>query len=77
MSTVKGLFCAGDGTGASSHKFSSGSHAEGRMAGKAAIRFIVDNNTQPNVAGVEEIKAKCLKPLDTYAQPTASHHRSG
>ncbi|MCA1905734.1 MAG: adenylyl-sulfate reductase subunit alpha [Desulfarculus sp.] len=67
MTTVKGLFSAGDGTGASSHKFSSGSHAEGRYAGKQAIRFILDNNTQPNVSGVDELKAKCLKPLDVYA----------
>ena len=37
MSTVKGLFCAGDASGASSHKFSSGSHAEGRIAAKAAV----------------------------------------
>ena len=41
----KGLFCAGDASGASSHKFSSGSHAEGRIAAKAAIKFIVENNT--------------------------------
>jgi len=27
MTTVKGLFTAGDGVGASGHKFSSGSHA--------------------------------------------------
>ncbi len=67
MTTVKGLFSAGDGTGASSHKFSSGSHAEGRFAAKNAIRFIMDNNTQPAVAGVDELKAKCLAPLDTYA----------
>ncbi len=32
MTTVKGLFTAGDGVGASGHKFSSGSHAEGRIA---------------------------------------------
>ena len=37
MSTVPGLFCAGDASGASSHKFSSGSHAEGRIAAKAAV----------------------------------------
>jgi adenylylsulfate reductase, subunit A len=67
MTTVQGLFSAGDGTGASSHKFSSGSHAEGRWAAKEAIRFILANNTLPNVAGVDELKAKCLKPLDTYA----------
>ncbi len=42
MSTVDGIFCAGDASGASSHKFSSGSHAEGRIAAKAAVRYIVD-----------------------------------
>jgi adenylylsulfate reductase subunit A len=70
MSTVKGLFCAGDASGASSHKFSSGSHAEGRSAAKAAIRFIVDNNTMPVVDGatLEAMKAEILKPLDTYEQ---------
>ncbi|MDH5680271.1 MAG: adenylyl-sulfate reductase subunit alpha, partial [Spirochaetota bacterium] len=33
MTTVNGLFTAGDGVGASGHKFSSGSHTEGRIAG--------------------------------------------
>jgi len=70
MSTVKGLFCAGDASGASSHKFSSGSCTEGRIAAKEAIRFIVDNNDQPNVdmAEVEALKAKILKPLDIYQE---------
>ncbi len=70
MSTVKGLFCAGDASGASSHKFSSGSHAEGRSVAKAAIRFIVENNTMPNVdmAAVETMKATILKPLDMYEE---------
>jgi adenylylsulfate reductase subunit A len=43
MSTVPGLFMAGDICGASGHKFSSGSHAEGRIAAKACIAFILDN----------------------------------
>jgi adenylylsulfate reductase subunit A len=70
MTTVKGLFCAGDASGASSHKFSSGSHAEGRIAAKAAIKFIVENNTMPNVdmAQVEAMKAEILKPIDVYEQ---------
>jgi len=70
MTTVNGLFGAGDATGASSHKFSSGSHAEGRIAAKAAIAYIVDNKTQPNVdmAVVEDIKATNLKPLDIFAE---------
>ncbi len=69
MSTVKGLFCAGDASGASSHKFSSGSHAEGRAAAKAMVRFVLDNNTLPNVdaAQVEALKEKILKPLDLFA----------
>jgi len=43
MTTVKGLFTAGDGVGASGHKFSSGSHAEGRIAAKAMVKFVLDN----------------------------------
>jgi adenylylsulfate reductase subunit A len=70
MSTVKGLFCAGDASGASSHKFSSGSHAEGRAAGKSIVRFVMDNNTQPNVdaAKVAALKAKVLKPMELFEQ---------
>src|SRR5208337_4326664 len=70
MSTVKGLFCAGDASGASSHKFSSGSHAEGRIAAKSAVKFIVENNALPAVdsAAVESLKAEILRPLDTYGQ---------
>jgi adenylylsulfate reductase subunit A len=43
MTTVRGLFTAGDGVGASGHKFSSGSHAEGRLAAKAMVKYCVDN----------------------------------
>jgi adenylylsulfate reductase subunit A len=43
MTTVSGLFTAGDGVGASGHKFSSGSYAEGRIAAKAAVRFSLDH----------------------------------
>jgi len=43
MTTVTGLFTAGDGCGASGHKFSSGSHAEGRLTGKALVAFCLDN----------------------------------
>jgi len=69
MTTVKGLFAAGDASGASSHKFSSGSHAEGRIAAKSAISYIVDNNQAPNVdqQQVDDLTAKVLKPLETFA----------
>ncbi|MCD6249119.1 MAG: adenylyl-sulfate reductase subunit alpha [candidate division Zixibacteria bacterium] len=68
MSTVNGLFCTGDASGASSHKFSSGSHAEGRIAGKSAIRYIVDNNSLPKVdqAQVDAYIAAILKPLELF-----------
>jgi adenylylsulfate reductase, subunit A len=70
MCTVEGLFCAGDASGASSHKFSSGSHAEGRIAAKAAIRFIVDHPDpiNYNMNSLEEMKKEILQPLDTYAE---------
>jgi adenylylsulfate reductase subunit A len=68
MSTVKGLFCAGDASGASSHKFSSGSHAEGRIAGKSAIHFITENNDDVNIdqAQVDEWKEKIFKPFEIF-----------
>jgi len=70
MTTVEGMFAAGDASGASSHKFSSGSHAEGRIAAKAAISYIVDNNEAPNVdqAQVDALTAEILKPLDTFEE---------
>mgnify|MGYP001107995632 FL=1 len=70
MATVKGLFCAGDAAGASSHKFSDGSHCEGRIAAKAAIAFIVDNPDQPKVdpKQIEALKERILKPLALYEQ---------
>jgi adenylylsulfate reductase, subunit A len=73
MSTVKGLFCAGDASGASSHKFSSGSHAEGRIAAKSAIKFIVENNgaLQIDPAAIDAKVIEILKPLETYEQHKA------
>jgi adenylylsulfate reductase subunit A len=70
MSTVKGMFCVGDASGASSHKFSSGSHAEGRIAAKAAVKYIVENNTQPKVdmGKVNAMKETILKPLKTFEE---------
>jgi len=70
MTTTKGLFAVGDASGASSHKFSSGSHAEGRIAAKAAVSYAVDNNAEPNVdmGKVEELKKTILNPIDLYEQ---------
>ena len=70
MTTINGLFTAGDGVGCSAHKFSSGSHAEGRIAGKAAIKFLVENpgDVTLDTSKFEEIKAEILKPLKTYEE---------
>jgi adenylylsulfate reductase subunit A len=71
MSTVKGVFCAGDASGASSHKFSSGSHAEGRIAGKAAVRYIIkENPPKPAVsdADVAKLREATYKPLTHFEQ---------
>ncbi|QLA15233.1 adenylyl-sulfate reductase subunit alpha [Desulfolutivibrio sulfoxidireducens] len=43
MTTVNGLWTCADGVGASGHKFSSGSHAEGRIVGKQLVRWVVDH----------------------------------
>jgi adenylylsulfate reductase subunit A len=71
--TVRGLFTAGDGSGASSHKFSSGSHAEGRVAAKGAIKFIVEQNPTWSYddAQIAELQKKILAPLDLYADNVA------
>ena len=70
MTTIKGLFTGGDGVACSAHKFSSGSHAEGRIAGKAAIKFLVENPGDVNfdASQFEAVKAEILKPLKTFEE---------
>jgi len=68
MTTVEGLFTAGDGVGASGHKFSSGSHAEGRMAAKGAIAFILDHKDDKLEPGqnIDEVIAEIFLPFEIY-----------
>jgi len=70
MATVNGMFCAGDASGASSHKFSSGSHAEGRICGKAAVKYILENNNLPEVekGQIEALRERILKPLAVFEE---------
>jgi adenylylsulfate reductase subunit A len=70
LTTVKSLFAAGDASGASSHKFSSGSHAEGRIAAKSAIRYLMkDNPAKPaGVGDVEALKAEVFKPFALFEE---------
>ena len=70
MTTVKGLFTAGDGVGASGHKFSSGSHAEGRIAAKAMVKFALDNKDWKPELGrsVEDLVEEIYRPVKTFLQ---------
>ncbi|MBS3756765.1 MAG: adenylyl-sulfate reductase subunit alpha [Desulfobacterales bacterium] len=72
MTTVKGLFTAGDGVGNSSHKFSSGSFTEGRIAAKAAVKFCVENPEMPEAdpGKIDKLKQDIVTPLEHYDQ----HH---
>lgn len=68
MTTVEGLFTAGDGVGASGHKFSSGSHAEGRMAAKGAIAYILDKKGDGLEAAqnIDDVIAEIYLPFEIY-----------
>ena len=70
MTTVKGLFTAGDGVGASGHKFSSGSFTEGRIAAKAMVKFAMDNKDwQPEMArSVDELVEEIYRPVKTFLE---------
>ncbi len=70
MTTVNGLFTAGDGVGASGHKFSSGSHAEGRIVGKSMTSYCLDTK-DASVAFAEDhddLAAEIFMPMETYAK---------
>jgi adenylylsulfate reductase subunit A len=69
MTTLEGLFGAGDTIGGSAHKFSSGSFTEGRIAGKSAVKYVMDlKGAVPEVdeQRVEELARRIFKPLETY-----------
>ncbi|MDP3028235.1 MAG: adenylyl-sulfate reductase subunit alpha [Deltaproteobacteria bacterium] len=70
MTTVNGLFTAGDGVGASGHKFSSGSHSEGRTCAKMMARYIRDNaGFAPALKqSAKELADEVYKPVKTYNQ---------
>ena len=70
MTTVNGLFTAADGIGASGHKFSSGSHAEGRITAKSMARFVRDNaDFKPTLKqSKEELVDMVYKPVRVFLQ---------
>jgi adenylylsulfate reductase subunit A len=69
MTTVEGLFGAGDTIGGSAHKFSSGSFTEGRLAGKAAVKYVADqrgNAPEVDDAEIRTLAERIFRPLETY-----------
>jgi adenylylsulfate reductase subunit A len=69
MLTVEGLFGAGDTIGGTAHKFSSGSFTEGRIAAKAAVRYLRDMGRDPpevSEAECAELKQAIYAPLENY-----------
>ncbi len=70
MMTVDGLFGAGDALGGTAHAFSSGSFTEGRLAAKAAVRYIRDHandNIKISEKQYEDLKRTIYKPLENFA----------
>jgi len=69
MTTVEGLFGAGDTIGGAAHKFSAGSFTEGRLAAKAAVRYILDHKAEPPQVDdeyIKQLREEVYKPLETY-----------
>jgi adenylylsulfate reductase subunit A len=69
MMTVDGLFGAGDAIGGTAHAFSSGSFTEGRIAAKAAVKYVRDlRNEAPNISDKQtaDLKKTIYQPLENY-----------
>ncbi len=69
MTVISGLFAAGDAAGGAAHKFSSGSFAEGRIAGKSAVRYLRDNNPkllETDDETIESFKSEIFAPFENY-----------
>jgi len=69
MMTVDGLFGAGDALGGTAHAFSSGSFTEGRLAAKAAVKFIRDHakdDVQVSEKQYEDLKRVIYKPMENF-----------
>jgi adenylylsulfate reductase subunit A len=71
MTTIKGLLTAGCGVGACAHKFSSGSHVQGRIAGKSAVKYANDHKDYtPTVsdAQIAKLKEAVFKPMALFEE---------
>lgn len=69
MTTVEGLFGAGDAAGGTPHAFSSGSFTEGRLAAKAACKYIDDGKAEGINVSQQQIDKRgkeIFKPMEHY-----------
>ena len=69
MMTVDGLFGAGDAIGGTAHAFSSGSFTEGRLAAKAAVKYVKDlrnENMEISDGQIEGLRKTVYQPLENY-----------
>ncbi len=69
MMSIEGLFGAGDTIGGSAHKFSSGSFTEGRIAAKAAVRYVTErmgDAPQLDEAEINKLRETIFKPMENY-----------
>ena len=67
--TVDGLFGAGDALGGTAHAFSSGSFTEGRLAAKAAVKYIRDmgkDQIKISESQYEKFKKIIFQPMENY-----------
>ena len=69
MTTIEGLFGAGDTVGGSAHKFSSGSFTEGRLAAKAAVKYVMEHKENPRVSenAWTQLRDDIYQPLENYS----------
>ena len=78
MTTVEGLFGAGDAVGGTPHAFSSGSFTEGRLAAKAACKYIDDGKGEGIRVSEEQIerrKKEIYKPMETLPDLSQRDYR--
>jgi adenylylsulfate reductase subunit A len=69
MMTVDGLFGAGDAIGGTAHAFSSGSFTEGRLAAKAAVKYVNDlrsDKIDVSDKQINDFKQTIFQPLENY-----------
>ena len=77
MTTVGGLFAAGDGVGGAPHKFSSGSFAEGRLAAAAAVAYAADMADAPRVeaADIDDAATRIWAPVVAFEEGRGASSR--